>query len=155
MLPLRVRVDLRVMAMKGHFTILKTPASLEPNYHIHCHIRTLVGVVLHFCRDAVGLFCTSNWLGSFLERILTGYKHQYNWKEENVHFLIFFYFRFFSRSKRGRPIDYCVGRWNYKTEFSWFEFRVFLPLDLLWFGLVSFFYGVSSFMGYLMPNHSL
>ena len=42
-LPLRARVDLEAMAMKGYSAFPKAPALLEP-YHqiIYCHIRTLV-----------------------------------------------------------------------------------------------------------------
>ena len=40
MLPLRVRVDLGAMAMKGYYAFSKAPASMEPQHHIVlCHIQ--------------------------------------------------------------------------------------------------------------------
>ena len=45
MLPLRIRVDLGAMAMKGYSVFPKTPALLEPHYDIVINviIGTLVG----------------------------------------------------------------------------------------------------------------
>ena len=43
-LPLRARVDLGVMAMKGYPAFFKAPALLKPHHQtVWCHIRTLVG----------------------------------------------------------------------------------------------------------------
>ena len=40
MLPLRARVDLEAMAIKGYSTFSKAPASLETHHQIvHCHIQ--------------------------------------------------------------------------------------------------------------------
>ncbi len=58
MLPLRARVDLGAMAMKGHSEFPKAPALLELHHQIvYCHIQdTPGGGVLPLCRCAVSVF---------------------------------------------------------------------------------------------------
>ena len=70
MLPLRGRVDLEAMAMKGYSTFLKAPALLESHHPIvQCHIQdTRWEVVLLLCRDAVGVFYNPIWLGKTVWR---------------------------------------------------------------------------------------
>ena len=55
MLPLRVRVDLGAMAMKGYSPFSNTPALLEPHHQIvYCHNRTFIGEVLPSAEIHVG-----------------------------------------------------------------------------------------------------
>ena len=65
MQPLRTRVDLGAMAMKGYSVFPKAPALLEPHHQIvYCHIQdTRWGVVLPLCREAVGVFYSPSRLG--------------------------------------------------------------------------------------------
>ena len=70
MLPLRLRVDVVAMAMKGYTAFPKAPALLEPHHQIVFVIsRTFIGVVLSLCREAVGVFCSippPSWLGKII-----------------------------------------------------------------------------------------
>ena len=68
MLPLRARVDLGAMAMKGYSAFPKAPALLEPHHQIvYCHIQdTRWGVVLPLCREEVGVFYSPSRLGKTL-----------------------------------------------------------------------------------------
>ena len=60
-LPLRARVDPRVMTMRVYSTFPKGPELLEPHYqNIQCHKTTLVGWGLLLCRDIVVVFYTSD-----------------------------------------------------------------------------------------------
>ena len=61
-LPLRVRVDLGAMAIKGVLNIPKASALLEPTLFIVIS-RTLVGEDLPLCRDGVSVLYCPNWLG--------------------------------------------------------------------------------------------
>ena len=64
MLPLRVRIDLWAMAMKGLSTFPKAPASLEPHFQIiYCHIQDTSWGIIPFCREAIGIFSRPNRLG--------------------------------------------------------------------------------------------
>ena len=65
MLPLRARVDLGAMTMKGYSTFPKTPALLEPyNQIVFRHNRTLIGEsILPLLREAVGVFYSPSRLG--------------------------------------------------------------------------------------------
>ena len=60
-LPLRVRVNLETMAMKGHSNFPKAPSDGLVSYLGHLSWSE-VGV-LPFCRDAVGVFYSPNLLG--------------------------------------------------------------------------------------------
>ena len=63
MLQLRIREDLRAMAVKVHSTFLKAPALLEPNQQILCHFQDIHWrEVLHLGREAVGVFNGSSHL---------------------------------------------------------------------------------------------
>ena len=56
-----------LMVIKGYSLFHKAPALLKHHHQIVLyHIRTLVGRVLPFCKDAVGLFCCHSRLGQFL-----------------------------------------------------------------------------------------
>ena len=68
MLPLRARVDLGVMTMKGYSVFRKVPALLEPHHQIVlCHIRTLGGGVISLCRGVVVYFTApAKWAISIL-----------------------------------------------------------------------------------------
>ena len=64
MLPLRARLDLRVMAMKGYCIFPKALALLEPHHRLFSVIsRTPVGGVLLLSREAVGVFYSPNRQG--------------------------------------------------------------------------------------------
>ena len=63
MLPLWARVNLGAMAMKGYTAFPKAPAILEPHHEIVlCHIQDACcgGALLPLCREAVGVFYSSN-----------------------------------------------------------------------------------------------
>ena len=71
MLSLWIKVELRVMAIKGYSAFPKTPALQEPHRQIvSCHIRTLIRGVLSFCRDATRVFYSPSWLGIWQGGIL-------------------------------------------------------------------------------------
>ena len=55
-LPLRARVDLGAMAMKGYFAFPIAPALLEP--------QIFSVITVQFCRGAVGVFYSPNQLGN-------------------------------------------------------------------------------------------
>ena len=56
-LPLRVRMDLGAMAMKGHSAFPKSPTLLEPHHQIGlCRNQDTMGLFLPLCTDAVGIF---------------------------------------------------------------------------------------------------
>ena len=63
MLPLRARVDLGAMVMKGYSAFPKVPAFLErlPSDSLVSYLHTR-WEVLSLCRDAVGVFCRCSWL---------------------------------------------------------------------------------------------
>ena len=64
MLPLSAKVDLGVMAMKEYSEFPKALASLEHHHRIvYCHIQGTRWGCLSFCREAVGIFYGSSWLG--------------------------------------------------------------------------------------------
>ena len=68
MLPLRARVDLGAMTIKGYSAFLKVPALLEPHHEcVLCHIQDIRwwgwGGVLPFCRDVVGIYHSPSQLG--------------------------------------------------------------------------------------------
>ena len=65
-LPLRARVVLVAMVMKGCSVFLNAPASLEPHHQIgKYHIQgTYWGGVLLFCRGAVSVFYNHSQLGN-------------------------------------------------------------------------------------------
>ena len=72
-LPLQVRVDLRAVVMKGYSTFSEVP-KLEPHHQIQFSVisRILVeGRSYFFCRDAVGIFYSPSWLGSWLGEMVT------------------------------------------------------------------------------------
>ena len=56
MQPLRAKVDLGAMAMKGYSAFPKALTLLEPHHQI-------VGGVLPFCRDAIGVFYSPSQVG--------------------------------------------------------------------------------------------
>ena len=63
MLPIRVRVDLVVMAIKGYCAYRKTPALLEPHHQFSVIFRTLIWGDLPLSREAVGVFSSPHGLG--------------------------------------------------------------------------------------------
>ena len=54
--PLRVRVDLGAMVMKGYSVFSKAPATLATDCLVSYQENWLVDVVLPLCREAVGVF---------------------------------------------------------------------------------------------------
>ena len=65
MLPLRARVDLRVIAMKRYSAFPKAPALLEPHHQVvQCHIQDTRLGILPLCRGAVSVFYSPSRLGN-------------------------------------------------------------------------------------------
>ena len=54
--PLRVRVDMAQIAVKGYMALTKAQRLEFHNQIFKYHIRTLVGVLLSFEQDAIGVF---------------------------------------------------------------------------------------------------
>ena len=76
MVPLQVRVGLRIMAINGcsHFPKLQHYWSLTIRL-LSVISRTLVRKVLPLCWDAVGVFCSSSWLGQVFGVVTWSYNH--------------------------------------------------------------------------------
>ena len=72
MLPLRTKVDLGAIEMKGYSIFPKAPVLLKPHHQIvYGHIRTLVEGVLPLCRDAVRVFYRPSRLGHHASDVIS------------------------------------------------------------------------------------
>ena len=88
MLPLRPRVDLGAMAIKGYSAFPKASILLKPHHQIVlCHKQdTLLQGILAHCREAVGVFYSLTRLGKCqfdTENYLTRWQLQIHWEVED------------------------------------------------------------------------
>ena len=81
MLPLRARVDLGAMAIKGYFAFPNAPVLLELHHQMFSVISRILigGGVLPLCRGAVSVFYSPSQLGK--KRILLMYIYINIWRK--------------------------------------------------------------------------